>query len=151
MAAAARLTVLVVLHSPRTVLVVLPSPSVHETSAVPLVWFDMILKLCPDLSKYYYTIWYDSKIMSRLVTILWYDLIQFYMSCNFKLHMEKKTYLCHPLGCKLILALGRSNGLQYSSGQICAQIERQGSPHAFHLLIDFLHLLREKLLTIGMV
>ena len=58
----------------------------------PWFWipnFDMILKTCPDLSryydkiwynfktypdlsKYYNTIWYDSKNMSRLVKILWY-------------------------------------------------------------------------------
>ena len=37
-----------------------------------LMWFDTILQTCSDLFKYYDTIWYDSKNMSRLVQISWY-------------------------------------------------------------------------------
>ena len=43
-------------------------------------YYDTVIKTCPDLPKYYDMIWYDSKNMSRLVKIIWYDLIQFYMS-----------------------------------------------------------------------
>jgi hypothetical protein len=41
-----------------------------------MIQFDTILNTCPDLSKYYDTIWYDSKNMSRLVKILWFNLIR---------------------------------------------------------------------------
>ena len=58
-------------------------------------WFDTILQTCPDLLKYYDTIWCDSINMSKLsmirfdtilktcpdllkIEMLWYDLIQFY-------------------------------------------------------------------------
>ena len=41
-----------------------------------MIWYDS--KTCPDLFKYYDTIWYNSTNMSRLVQILWYDLIGFY-------------------------------------------------------------------------
>ena len=40
--------------------------------------FDMILQTCPNLFKYYDTIWYDFKNMSWLVQILWLYLIRFY-------------------------------------------------------------------------
>ena len=38
----------------------------------------MILQTCPDLFKYYDMICYDSTNMSKLVQILWHDLIRFY-------------------------------------------------------------------------
>ena len=45
-----------------------------------MIRFDTILQTCSDLSKYYDTIWCNSENMSRLVTIIWYDLIRFYKS-----------------------------------------------------------------------
>jgi hypothetical protein len=60
----------------QTCLEVLKSPMLIDTILQtwyyqPRPKFDVILKTCPDLSKYYDTIWYDSKNMSRLVNILW--------------------------------------------------------------------------------
>ena len=65
----------------KTCLEILKSPMQIDT--ILQTWYyqprpkcDVILKTCPDLSKYYDTIWYDSKNMSRLVKILWFNLIR---------------------------------------------------------------------------
>ena len=54
-----------------------------QTCQNSMIRFDTILKTCPDLLKYYDTIWYDSTNMSRLVIILGIDMIWYdYKTCQ---------------------------------------------------------------------